>query len=362
MHKTFSYRIKDTTVRKHFIKKARAVNFVWNFCNETAKHALKHNKNPFELTNYTLDKLTAGCSSELELLGSTIQIITKEHYQRRRANKKLYLRYRSARKSLPWIPFRSDGIRFDTDSGIVKFNGLQFKLWYHRPLQGKIKCGSITADARGRFYLNVVCEVPEFIGPAQFKPEVGIDLGLKSIVTTSDGWSVGAARYYRSYERKLAKAQKVKNKKRVRNIHAKISNKRRDFNHKLSNKLTERYSTIYVGDVSPSALLQKRNLAKSVSDAAWYQLKTFLKYKALAKGGQMIEVSEKYSTQICNACGVLPHSSPKKTKGLSIREWKCSCCGSQNDRDINAALNILSFGREAALSGKDRAITFERKR
>ena len=322
---------------------AHSVNSVWNFCNETQKFALKHpRKWP---SAFDLDKLTSGSSKELGINSTTIQCISAEYVTRRKQFKKNSLSWRSNKKSLVWIPFKAGGISFDREAGIATYSKLKLKLFYSRPLEGRICSGSITADARGRFYLNVVCEIPDFIGPTNLSNDVGIDLGLKDLLTTSDSQSVGAKRYYRKMEKQLAKAQQAKKKKLIRKIHAKIANQRKDFNHKISKELTDKYSVLYVGDVSSKELIKKPNLAKSVNDASWFQLKTFLSYKALAKGGFVRVVNERYSTQTCSECGCIPKTSPKGVNGLNIREWTCCDCGTHHMRDVNAARNILSSGR-----------------
>ncbi len=146
-------------------------------------------------------------------------------------------------------------------------------------------------------------------------------------------WGLGCPKIYHEAEDTLG----------VRAIHAKIRNRRKDAIHKFTTHLAERYGVIFVGDVS-SAKLVKTKMAKSVLDAGWHQLKTQLKYKAIARSGVFEEVNEAYSTQVCSCCGAKPDSSPKGRAGLGIRHWICSECGAEHDRDINAALNILAAG------------------
>jgi IS605 OrfB family transposase len=326
------------------------VNRVWNYCNELQKEALQMEGARWP-SNFDLDKQLSGISKLLKLSATTLQEISKEYVTRRKQFKKPFLNFRSNKKSLHWIPFKGTGLVFNRESGEAKYVGFRFKLFNYKghPIQGEIKTGSICADSRGRFYLNLVCKIPDLITVHQNR-EVGIDLGLKDVVTLSDGTSIKAQKYFRKMERKLAKLQQAGKKKQLRNLHAKIKNRRRDFNHKLSRKIVNNFDHIYVGDVSPTQIAKKsKGLAKSVMDASWYQLKTFISYKALANGGFMREVKECYSTQTCSSCGSIPKTSPKGTKGLNIREWVCSECGAHHLRDVNAAKNILGFGRETPL-------------
>jgi IS605 OrfB family transposase len=167
-------------------------------------------------------------------------------------------------------------------------------------------------------------------------------LGLKECATTSTGDKL-EGRWYRALEPKLATAQRARNKKRVRAIHAKIKNQRKDAMRKLSTALVKANATIFVGDVASSKLV-KTKMAKSTLDAGWSMLKTMLEYKSHQAGVVFEVVNEAYSTQTCSCCGSIPASSPKGRAGLGIREWTCSECGAVNDRDVNAARNILARG------------------
>src|SRR5262249_21324753 len=120
---------------------------------------------------------------------------------------------------------------------------------------------------------------------------------------------------------------------------AKIANQRRHFLHVLSHGIVQRYGEIYVADVSP-----KTRMAKSVGDAGWSMLRNMLSYKSIATGGVMRAVSERYSSQACSACGVIPAGSPKGLGALGVRQWRCDECGTVHDRDVNAARNILLPG------------------
>ncbi|MCC5611208.1 transposase, partial [Nostoc sp. CHAB 5834] len=170
----------------------------------------------------------------------------------------------------------------------------------HRP-------GSISEDARGRWYLNVSVKVPKATlrssadALANVKTSaLGIDLGLKSLLKACDGTEVEAQQFYRDLEPALATAQRARKVKRVRAIHAKIANRRKDHLHKLSTALVKDHRAIFVGDVNAQALTQTR-MAKSVLDAGWSAFRTMLKYKSDDAGVWFKEVDEKFSTQECSA-------------------------------------------------------------
>jgi len=171
---------------------------------------------------------------------------------------------------------------------------------------------------------------------------VGIDLGLKEAAVASTGERI-EGRFYRKLECQLGIAQRAHKKQRVRAIHAKIANQRKDLLHKFSSALVKHNAAIFVGDVASSKLV-KTKMAKSTLDAGWSMLKTMLEYKSHQAGIVFEVVSESYSTQTCSCCGTIPASSPKGRAGLRIREWTCSDCGAVHDRDVNAAKNILARG------------------
>jgi putative transposase len=210
--------------------------------------------------------------------------------------------------------------------------------------------GSISEDARGRWYINI-CAMPKQKPMQQLSllsESTGIDLGLKDFAATSDGAVVEARRHYRDLEAQLATAQRANKKHRVKVIHAKIANRRKDFHHKLSTKLANSYGAIFVGNVNASALA-KTNQAKSVLDAGWSAFRTMLQYKCDVAGVWFDEVHEAYSTQTCSCCK--KRTGPKGREGLGIREWTCGECGTTHHRDVNAAINILAVGHDRLAGG-----------
>lgn len=346
--KTLKVRIKD----KHaplLRRWAASVNFVWNYINELSSRSIKE-RGKF-LSAYDIQKYTNGAAAELGLHSHTVQCVGKEYATRRKQFKKARLNWRvsnrkSAKYSLGWVPVNTGMSSWK--NGQVYHNGHYFGVWDSYGLAGyKFRSSSFNEDSRGRWYFNVVVDVEESLSSGQ--GAVGIDLGLKDIATTSDGDKLEAGRWYREAQAKLGIAQRANKKQRVRAIHAKIANRRKDALHKFSRQIVDAYGEIYVGNVSSSKLV-KTKMAKSVLDAGWSSLKTMLEYKGAHAGIVVREVNESFSTQVCSCCGVISASSPKGRAGLRIREWTCVDCGSTHDRDINAAKNILGRGR-APLAG-----------
>jgi IS605 OrfB family transposase len=202
--------------------------------------------------------------------------------------------------------------------------------------------GSFNADAKGHWYINVPVEVE--LQEPNYSNAVGIDLGLKTLATLSNGQKIEMPRFYRASEEALSTAQRA---------HAKARNRRKDFLHKSANAVVKGYGTIVVGDVSPSRLAKTR-MAKSVNDAGWAGFKQMLSYKAVRHGGRVVEASEAMSTQTCSTCGCLPPSRPRGIAGLAVRDWTCDDCGTVHDRDVNAAKNILRVGLDTLAEGAQR--------
>jgi IS605 OrfB family transposase len=283
----------------------------------------------------------------MEIRSTTVDEISKIYAKSRKQFRKPYLRYRGKR-SLGWVPLRSQALRVAGNS--VIFFGKHFRYWNSRiiPTGATVRDGSsFSQDAKGNWYLNLVLDIPETETPAK-EGEIGIDLGLKDLAVTSSGEVIENPQFFRSTQDELAKAQRARKKRRARAIQAKIANQRRDYLHKVSTRLVKENRLIVVGGVSSSAL-KKTKMAKSVSDASWHSLKTMLKYKAITRATEVIEVNETFTTQTCSECGSI--SGPKGREGLVIREWRCGDCGHVHNRDQNAAINILRLGRQTLVEG-----------
>lgn len=348
--KTLRLRIKDKHT-KALAAMAREVNQVWNFCNETSHRAIRERHQ--WLSGYDLQKLTNGFSKcdDVQIGSPTVQQVCEDYAKARKQVKKAKLRWRvsnpqSSKYSLGWIPFKARALQYK--AGQIQFAGQKFSLWDSYGLADyELRAGSFSQDSRGRWYLNVVVKVqPQ---PTAGTVSVGIDLGLKEAAVASTGERI-EGRFYRKLEAKLGIAQRAHQKNRVRAIHAKIANQRKDLLHQFSTRMVKTNAAIFVGDVASSKLV-KTKMAKSALDAGWASLKTMLEYKSHQAGIVFEVVNESYTTQTCSCCGSIPASSPKGRAGLRIREWTCSDCGAVHDRDVNAARNILAAGHRRLAVG-----------
>lgn len=223
----------------------------------------------------------------------------------------------------------------------------QIKVKWHRNLPVNAKVGAaVLSRSCGKWYVCFQITVPEMYGPWPEKGAVGIDVGLSSLIATSDGETVAtpqftkdAAKKQRRLQRAVARAKRgskgrLKAKQNLSRHSARTANRRRDFAHKLSRDLVDRHSLIAVEDLNVSGLARTM-LSKSVHNAAWTQLREMIEYKAENVGVRVISVNPRGTSQLCPDCGAIA------VKTLSTRLHNCTQCGCVMDRDVAAAKVIL---------------------
>lgn len=343
---TYRYRVKGKKARRLLKDYGRAVNHVWNYCVETQKKA----QSAWRLGSarvwpscYDLTALTRGASKELRVHAQTIENVCAQFVASRDAQRRCpsFRASTGPRRSLGWVPIREQSRQITTSS--VTYLGHTYRFFgaKRRPLPASAKGGGFAEDAQGRWwvYLHVVVTPDHECGLGS----VALDLGLHVLAATSDGKVIDNIRSSRRWEKKLAVAQRARRKGRVKAIHSKIANARKDHLHKASHGLVREYQEIIVGNVNAGQLARTR-FGKSVLDAGWSTFRSMLRYKASRHGAIYREVDERFTTQTCSSCGGLPPGRPEGIAGLGMREWECSLCGAHHDRDVNAARNILRLG------------------
>lgn len=221
----------------------------------------------------------------------------------------------------------------------------------HRAPKGKIKTCFIKIYPSGKWYVGFSNELPEIEFESNGKEEVGIDVGLTNFITLSNGQKIESPKFLKKSEKKLKVLQRrvSRKKKGSRNrrkarfqyakLEEKVSNQRFDFLHKLSREQVDSYGMIAIENLNVQDMLKTHHLAKSISDASWSTYKQLLHYKAQSAGCEVVDVNPRDTTKICSNCG------NKKDMPLSKRTYKCPVCGYIEDRDINAAKNILKRSR-----------------
>jgi putative transposase len=218
---------------------------------------------------------------------------------------------------------------------------------------------TVSRDAAGRWFVSMLCEDASVKPLPATDSVVGIDAGLDHLLTLSTGEKIANPRHERKDRARLAKAQRelsckakgdganrAKARRKVARIHARIADRRRDTLHKLSTRLVRENQTLVIEDLTVHNMLKTRKLARAISDAAWSEFRSMLEYKAAWYGREVIAVDRWFpSSKLCSTCGTLQERMP-----LNVRTWTCDC-GTIQDRDVNAAKNLLAAGLAVSVCG-----------
>jgi len=246
----------------------------------------------------------------------------------------------------PQSGFKLDGDRLH----LSKIGDVRVVL--HRPVEGTIKTLTIRRSSTSKWYacFSVECDP----SPVQQNDgEIGIDVGLESFATLSNGEKIENPRFFRTDEKALAKAQRKlskaekgtperkKARKIVAHVHERIANRRLNFAHQTSRKVVNRFGTIVFEDLNITNMQKNHHLAKSIADVAWNMFITITESKAEDAGSRVILVNPRNTSQICSRCGMIV------AKTLSDRVHSCPHCGLVMDRDQNAAINIMRLGLQS---------------
>ena len=219
--------------------------------------------------------------------------------------------------------------------------------------QGLISSATLTKTCSSKYYLSILIDKPHFIEFNKSINIIGIDLGIKDLIITSDGEKFENKQFYRKQEnklkklnRKFAKTQTFSNnhqkiRVKIAKLNEKIKNQRSWYIHHIVNQLLNENQVIVMEDLNVSGMMQNHKLAKSIQDVSFCELKQILQYKASWNDKQVVFINRFYpSSKLCSDCGY-----KKDDLQLSDREWVCPECGVVHDRDINAAKNILNEGK-----------------
>jgi putative transposase len=234
------------------------------------------------------------------------------------------------------------------------------KMIQDRKFKGDIRQATLSKTPTNEYFVSILVETDHKKFDKTGK-EVGIDLGIKDFVITSDGHKYKNNKFTKTYENKLTEnqrhlAKKVrgsskynKQKLKVAKLHKKITNSRLDNLHKVSTELVRKYDVIYLEDLNIKGMIKNHKLAKHISDASWGKFITLLEYKAIWNDKQIVKIDRFFpSSKQCNNCGFI-----NQNLKLDCREWTCPSCNTELDRDLNASKNILKEGIKTLSFGTD---------
>ena len=362
MLKAYKYRLYPNKEQKILIQKTFCFcRFVYNQCLNLKINKYKNESvsmSKIDLNNYCNRQLKKeyewlrdsdkwSLTNSIYNMDSAYQKFFKEHtgypkFKSKRDNKKTYK-----------TNFANNNIEVSFDDNKIKLPKLKWvKAKIHREFTGKIKSATISQVPSGKYFVSILVET-DHIPLERINNSIGIDLGIKDLLITSNGEKFDNLKFTKKYEKKLAKEQrkfahKIKGsnnyqKQRIKlaKVYEKIKNTRLDYLHKISHKLISENQVIVSEDLAISNMVKNHNLSKSILDCGWYELIRQINYKSDWNGRTYIKIGKFIkSSQPCNVCGYVN----KDTKNLSVRQWKCPKCGTVHDRDVNAAINILNEG------------------
>lgn len=368
IQRSYKFRIYPTAVqRRQLAREFGCTRFVWNTCLAWRTDAYKRG-----------EKVTAvDFSRELTWLKKQEpyawlnEVSSGTLVQKLRDQDRAFANFFAKRAKYPKFKRRShtQSVRYQIDQRIAvnmyragellklpKLGPLKI-VWSRLPV-GVPKMVTITMDAAGRYFASFSVEQSIEAWP-QKTNAVGLDSGVTDVVVTSDGWKSGNPRHLQKMLKQLKRAQRVLSRRKkgsgrwhrqrliVAKLHARITDARRDWLHKLSTWIVRDHGFIAIEDLHVSGMMRNHCLAQAIGDVGMAELRRQLTYKA-AWHGRVIHAVDRFAptSKTCSACGLVQASMP-----LSVREWQCEC-GVTHDRDVNAAINILNFAVGNTVTGR----------
>ena len=346
-----------TLINKHI----GSCRFVYNLALETKQTAYAGNKvnlSCFDLNNQ-LPELKKECEWLKEINSQSLQqSIT--HLDT------AFTKFFKGQADFPNFKKKSNRQSFNVPQGVIvdiesnkliipKFKkGINIVL--HRTFKGTIKQATISKTPTGKYFVSILVDTNTSItakAPITESTTVGIDLGIKTFLVTSDGQEFDNPKFLRKAQSRLkftqskySKHKGKRTKQRLAILHEKVANQRKDFLHKTSTQLINNHDSIAIEDLAVSNMIKNHKLALSIADAGWSMFVSMLEYKADWYGNNILKIGRfEPSSKCCSVCGHI-----NKELELKDREWTCISCGTLLNRDCNAAINIKSFALKNYLS------------
>lgn len=356
---TYTFKIKTTpTLTQKFEQHLGTTRMLYNLAKETREYAYSKGVklNKFDLIKQ-LPELKKEFTWMSEVHSQTLQGVIErldkgydKFFQNLRLGITTSLPKWAKKKGWKSVEFKQGNLkttkpnlRFEEDG---KFNLPKIgkiKIFKSREINGNIKLARVVKKADG-YYLQIVTD--HEIQKCENQAEVGVDLGIKHFLITSDGQFFENIRTTKKYADKLSETQRklslkkkgsnnfYKEVDKVKRLYLKIQRVREDYLHKVSRELANNYQTVFVEDLNVSKMVQDKNYSKAISDVSWSKFTNYLEYKT-----EVIKVDAKYSSQECNQCG---HISKENRK--TQESFKCVKCNHEGNADFNASKVVLKRG------------------
>jgi putative transposase len=253
------------------------------------------------------------------------------------------------------------GVKTDFENSRIFLPKLKYVTCiFHRPFKGEIKTVTVSKTPSGKYFVSILTENQSELPkktPVREKTAVGIDMGVKTMATLSEGTTFENPKYLRSSLRRLRVEQRrlsrrlkkgakkqsksyLKQKMVVAKVHQRIRNQREDYQHQTSTQIIRSFDSICLEDLNIKGMMQNEKLALAIGEVGWSKFKSMLEYKADWYGKNIMDIGRfEPSSKLCSHCGAI-----NKELQLKDRSWTCTCCGTHHDRDLNAAKNIKNIG------------------
>lgn len=365
-HRAYKFRIYPTPDQQKVLgQNIGAARFIYNWNVGQRRESWVQNKESVGFSKSCLRLTELKQQEDFAWLNDVSNVVLQQSLQNVETafsnffkKKTRYPKFKSLKDSRQSVRYTTSGFRLKKGGlSVAKVPGIISVEWSREISSNPTTC-TVSRNASGQWFASFLCEEEiQKLEPSQNR--VGVDLGIETFATLSDGTKYSQPAKIRRLRKKLARLQKKHSRKqkgsknrdkarrKVARVHQNISDIRKDFLHKLSTKLIRENQAIALEDLSVARMNKDRKLARLIGEQGWRDFRTMLEYKAEWYGREILIVDRYYpSSKTCSCCG------RKKNLSLDKRRWTCEC-GVTHDRDINAATNILAAGQAVADSGAD---------